>query len=51
MWYVEHLTFITDIRVILDTFKTVISHEGIVLNALEDFDEYRKHQQDADSKA
>jgi lipopolysaccharide/colanic/teichoic acid biosynthesis glycosyltransferase len=50
IWYVEHLTFITDLRVILDTFKTVISHEGVVLNALEDFDEYRKHQQDADSK-
>ncbi len=50
IWYVEHLTFITDLRVIFDTFKTVISHEGIVLNALEDFDEYRKHQQDPDSK-
>ncbi len=51
VWYVEHLTFITDIRVIIDTFKTVLSHEGVVLNALEDFDEYRKHQQNADSKA
>ncbi len=51
VWYVEHLTFITDIRVIIDTFKTVLSHEGVVLNALEDFDEYRKHQQNTDSKA
>jgi lipopolysaccharide/colanic/teichoic acid biosynthesis glycosyltransferase len=51
VWYVEHLSFITDIRVIIDTFKTVLSHEGVVLNALEDFDEYRKHQQNADSKA
>ena len=33
-----------DIRVIIDTVKTVLSHDGVVLNALEDFDVYRKHQ-------
>ena len=44
-------TFLTDIKVIIDTVKTVLSHDGVVLNALEDFDEYRKHQQDADTQA
>lgn len=52
VWYVEHLTFITDIKVLIDTVKVVLSHDGVALNALEDFDEYRKNQQlsDADSK-
>ena len=45
VWYVEHLSFMTDIKVIIDTVKTVFSHSDVVLNALEDFDEYRKHQQ------
>ena len=43
VWYVDHLTFLTDIKVFFDTIKVVTSHEGVVLNALEDFDEYRKH--------
>lgn len=42
IWYVEHLTFFTDVKIIIDTIKTVLSHEGVSLNALEDFDEYRK---------
>lgn len=45
VWYVEHLTFITDVRVIWDTIKAVLSHDGVSLNALEDFDEYRKKVQ------
>lgn len=43
VWYAEHLTFLTDIKVFFDTIKVVLSHEGVVLNALEDFDGYRKH--------
>lgn len=43
VWYVEHISFLTDVKIILDTVKVVLSHEGVVLNALEDFDEYRKH--------
>ena len=43
VWYAEHLTFLTDIKVFFDTIKVVLSHEDVVLNALEDFDEYRKH--------
>lgn len=49
VWYVEHLTFLTDMKVILDTVIVVLSHDGVVLNALEDFDEYRKHGANADS--
>ena len=44
IYYVEHLTFLTDVKVIIDTIKTVLSHDGVVLNALPDFDEYRKAQ-------
>ena len=44
VYYVEHLTFLTDVKVILDTVKAVLSHDGVVLNALPDFDEYRKEQ-------
>lgn len=44
VYYVEHLTFWMDIKVIIDTVKTVLSHDGVVLNALPDFDDYRKEQ-------
>lgn len=49
VWYVEHLTFMTDVKVIIDTIKVVLSHDGVALNALEDFDEYRKHTANTDS--
>lgn len=51
VYYVEHLSFLTDVKVVIDTVKTLFSHDQVVLNALEDFDEYRKKQNDADSKA
>ena len=44
IYYVEHLSFATDITVIIDTVKAVLSHDGVVLNALPDFDDYRKQQ-------
>lgn len=44
VYYVEHLTFWMDIKVIIDTVKTVLSHDGVVLNALPDFDDYRREQ-------
>lgn len=43
VWYVKNISLKTDFRIILDTVKVVLSHDGVVLNALEDFDEYRKH--------
>nr|WP_297705394.1 sugar transferase [uncultured Butyrivibrio sp.] len=45
VYYVEHLSFLMDLKVIFDTVKTVLSHEGVALNALPDFDDYRKSQQ------
>lgn len=44
--YVKKITFIGDMKIIFDTVKKAfIRSEGISLNALEDFDEYRKKQQ------
>ena len=42
IYYVEHLTFFTDVKVIIDTVKAVLTHDGVALNALPDLDEYRK---------
>lgn len=43
--YVKHITFHGDVKIILDTVKKVfVKTEGIQLNALEDFDAYRKKQ-------
>jgi lipopolysaccharide/colanic/teichoic acid biosynthesis glycosyltransferase len=50
VWYVEHMSFLTDIRVIIDTVKAVLHSEGVALNALEAFDEYRKHQTHTDTQ-
>lgn len=42
--YVNRITFLGDAKILMDTVKKVfVKSEGIVLNALEDFDEYRKH--------
>lgn len=42
--YVNRITFLGDVKILIDTVKKVfVKSEGIVLNALEDFDEYRKH--------
>ena len=43
VWYVKHISLLTDIKVILDTIKAVLSHTGVELNALEDFDVYRSN--------
>ena len=51
VWYTEHLTLMTDIKVILTTVKSVLKSDGIVLNQLEDFDAYRENQRkNADSE-
>ena len=43
LYYVEHVSLGLDIRTILDSVKAMITREDITLNAIEDFDEYRKH--------
>lgn len=40
--YVEHLSFMMDVRVILKTIKNVLSRTDVVLQAIPDLDEYRK---------
>ena len=42
--YRNNLTFINDVKIIVNTVKAVLSHDNIELNALENFDEYRKKQ-------
>ena len=42
--YVNKITFLGDVKIIFNTVKKVfVKSEGIALNALEDFDEYRKN--------
>ena len=48
VWYVQHLSLLTDIKIILDTVRVVLTHDGVELNCLEDFDEYRKKQSVSD---
>ena len=44
LYYVNHVTFLVDIKVILDTIKIVINHEGISLGDLGNLDDYRDIQ-------
>ena len=44
VYYGSSITFVKDIKIIIDTVKSVLSRESISLNALEDFDEYRRKQ-------
>ena len=51
--YVDHLSFMTDIRIIIDTVKTVLSRDNIEIEDYDDFDVYRKKQlaaQEAETK-
>ena len=42
--YVNKITFMGDVKIIFQTVKKVfVKSNGVVLNALEDFDEYRKY--------
>lgn len=42
--YVENLTLMMDLRVIIKTIQNVISRKDIVLQAIPDLDEYRKNE-------
>ena len=52
VWYVEHLSFATDIRVIVDTIRSYLTRddEGAVLNTFDDFDVHRKRQLEAQTE-
>lgn len=42
--YRNNLTFINDVKIILNTVKAVLTHDSIELNTLEDFNDYRAKQ-------
>lgn len=42
VFYVENLSFKMDVQVILDTIKVVLTHSGVGVDAMMDFDEYRR---------
>ena len=42
--YTENVSLFLDIKIIIDTVKSVLSSDDISLNALEDFDAYRRNQ-------
>lgn len=42
--YVRKITFYVDMKIILNTIKIVVKREGISLDNLEDFDDYRQKQ-------
>lgn len=44
--YVEHITFLKDLKVFADTIRAVVLKKDIILSGLEDFDVYRQRQWD-----
>ena len=44
--YTQEISFLNDMRILVNTVKSVLFRESVELNALEDFDEYRKKQLD-----
>ncbi|MCQ2397662.1 MAG: sugar transferase, partial [Lentisphaeria bacterium] len=45
--YAKKITFLGDVKIILDTVRAVLKHDNIQLNALDDFDVYRQKQHSA----
>ena len=44
VWYTKHITMWNDIKILFATVACVFKHSGVVLNALEDLDVYRRNQ-------
>jgi len=44
LYYVEHISLILDIKIIIQTIMLVIKREGISNDNMENFDDYRKRQ-------
>lgn len=42
VWYVNHLSFITDVKIIVRTVKSVLKRESVVPAGVEALDDYRK---------
>lgn len=45
--YTAHVTFIGDLKIIIDTIWAVVSEKNIMINGLEDFDVYRKRRMES----
>lgn len=42
-WYVRHITFITDLKIIFTTIKSVLKKESVEVGGVEALDTYRKN--------
>ena len=42
--YATHVTFLGDLKIIVDTIWAVVSKKNILINGLEDFNVYRGRQ-------
>ena len=45
VWYVSHLSFVTDVKIIARTIKSVLKRESVVPAGVEALDDYRKKKQ------
>lgn len=50
LYYVEHLSLILDIKIIMQTIMLVIKREGTSNDNMENFDDYRKRQWEMEKK-
>ena len=48
VWYVDHISFKTDVQIILDTVKSVLKHEGISSETNVTMDEFKGTQNTAE---
>lgn len=49
--YRDNITFLNDVKIIIKTVKSVLSRKDIALNAMEDFDKYRRRQMQEENSA
>lgn len=45
VYYVENLSFLMDVKIIFDTVKIVLKREGIELNDIGNFDDYKRRKE------
>lgn len=50
IYYVDHVSFIMDIRILLDTVLVVLKRDGISTDEMENFDDFRKKQWEMDAE-
>lgn len=49
VFYVDHVSFAMDIRILLDTVLVVLKREGISADDMLNFDDFRKRQWETDA--